>query len=209
MLAAEDNSPVDIDVHSPIVATPYDAPQWYDWSYAAKVHLHDPWMLADFASDCGFDYDEDYGNQYVPSDYVSNFDSKPGYSMMASRDVSSADTKLCEPLLPTWSSIKKTPSSLKSTDSTTPPIARPVQQFCRVCNDISSGKHFGVFSCEACKSFFRRSIRTTSSYVCRGSNCCEIDKSSRNKCQHCRLQKCLDIGMNKKGKKLFLPTVLS
>ncbi|XP_065915118.1 nuclear receptor subfamily 2 group E member 1-like isoform X2 [Dysidea avara] len=191
-LPAENNTPVDIDVHLPMVATPYDEgwSQWYDWSYGATVYLHDPWMLADVASNGGFDY----CNQYV-SDYISQGESIDSTKCMMT-DTKHGNLKHGL-LLPTWSSIQKSHSSLKYTDSTTRPTSPEPLQLCRVCNDISSGKHFGVFSCEACKSFFRRSIRSTASYVCRGSNCCEIDKTSRNKCQHCRLQKCFDVGMNK------------
>ena len=32
----------------------------------------------------------------------------------------------------------------------------------RICHDEASGCHIGVLSCEVCKSFFRRSIRTSS-----------------------------------------------
>ena len=71
---------------------------------------------------------------------------------------------------------------------------------CKVCGDISSGNHFGVMSCEACKSFFRRSIRANARYACRGSRNCAIEKHTRNRCQYCRLQKCVSMGMRKEGK---------
>ena len=32
-------------------------------------------------------------------------------------------------------------------------------------------------------------------YQCRGTGHCEINKNHRNRCQHCRLQKCLAMGM--------------
>lgn len=70
---------------------------------------------------------------------------------------------------------------------------------CRVCGDTASGNHFGVQSCEACKSFFRRSIRANARYACRGSRGCAIEKHTRNRCQYCRLQKCMAMGMRKEG----------
>ena len=70
---------------------------------------------------------------------------------------------------------------------------------CKVCGDKASGNHFGVLSCEACKSFFRRSIRTDARYSCRAGRCCVIDKQSRNRCQYCRLIKCIAAGMKKEG----------
>ena len=74
------------------------------------------------------------------------------------------------------------------------------QTICRVCGDTASGNHFGVQSCEACKSFFRRSIRANARYACRGSRACAIEKHTRNRCQYCRLQKCVANGMRKEGK---------
>lgn len=72
---------------------------------------------------------------------------------------------------------------------------------CRVCGDTASGNHFGVQSCEACKSFFRRSIRANARYACRGNRSCAIEKHTRNRCQYCRLQKCTAMGMRKEGER--------
>ena len=79
------------------------------------------------------------------------------------------------------------------------PLAGSSQTLCRVCGDTASGNHFGVLSCEACKSFFRRSIRANARYACRGSRTCAIEKHTRNRCQYCRLQRCVEMGMRKEG----------
>ncbi|TDH11828.1 hypothetical protein EPR50_G00064640 [Perca flavescens] len=68
---------------------------------------------------------------------------------------------------------------------------------CKICGDKSSGVHYGVITCEGCKGFFRRSQLPTVSYSCSRQNNCQIDRASRNRCQHCRLQKCLDQGMSR------------
>ncbi|XP_060562423.1 nuclear receptor subfamily 2 group C member 2-like [Ruditapes philippinarum] len=66
---------------------------------------------------------------------------------------------------------------------------------CLVCGDRASGRHYGAISCEGCKGFFKRSIRKQLGYACRGSKDCMVTKPNRNRCQYCRLQKCLGIGM--------------
>ncbi|KAM9309474.1 LOW QUALITY PROTEIN: nuclear receptor ROR-alpha B [Pholidichthys leucotaenia] len=68
---------------------------------------------------------------------------------------------------------------------------------CKICGDKSSGVHYGVITCEGCKGFFRRSQLPTVSYSCSRQSNCQIDRASRNRCQHCRLQKCLAQGMSK------------
>ncbi|KAL4227065.1 Nuclear receptor subfamily 2 group C member 2 [Mactra antiquata] len=66
---------------------------------------------------------------------------------------------------------------------------------CLVCGDRASGRHYGAISCEGCKGFFKRSIRKQLGYACRGMKDCMVTKPNRNRCQYCRLQKCLSIGM--------------
>ncbi|KRX85937.1 Nuclear receptor subfamily 2 group F member 1-A, partial [Trichinella pseudospiralis] len=70
---------------------------------------------------------------------------------------------------------------------------------CVVCHDKSSGKHYGQFTCEGCKSFFKRSVRRNLTYTCRGNKNCSIDVHHRNQCQYCRLKKCVKMGMRKEG----------
>ncbi|XP_048465991.1 nuclear receptor subfamily 2 group C member 1-A isoform X8 [Rhincodon typus] len=72
---------------------------------------------------------------------------------------------------------------------------KPPLEFCVVCGDRASGRHYGAVSCEGCKGFFKRSIRKNLVYVCRGSKDCVINKHHRNRCQYCRLQRCLALGM--------------
>ncbi|XP_072438913.1 nuclear receptor subfamily 2 group C member 2-like isoform X1 [Chiloscyllium punctatum] len=66
---------------------------------------------------------------------------------------------------------------------------------CVVCGDKASGRHYGAVSCEGCKGFFKRSVRKNLTYSCRSSRDCVINKHHRNRCQFCRLQKCLEMGM--------------
>jgi len=70
---------------------------------------------------------------------------------------------------------------------------------CVVCSDKSSGKHYGQFTCEGCKSFFKRSVRRNLIYTCRASRTCPIDQHHRNQCQYCRFKKCLKSGMKREG----------
>ncbi|KAG1714325.1 Ecdysone-induced protein 75B, isoforms C/D [Nymphon striatum] len=63
---------------------------------------------------------------------------------------------------------------------------------CRVCGDKASGFHYGVHSCEGCKGFFRRSIQHKIQYrPCAKGQQCEIMRINRNRCQYCRLKKCI------------------
>ncbi|KAK4473485.1 hypothetical protein MN116_002849 [Schistosoma mekongi] len=70
-------------------------------------------------------------------------------------------------------------------------------RMCVVCGDKASGFHYGVSTCEGCKGFFRRAIQRDQSYTCAKNGTCEINKTLRNKCQQCRLLKCIAVGMSR------------
>ncbi|CAF0722412.1 unnamed protein product [Rotaria sp. Silwood1] len=70
---------------------------------------------------------------------------------------------------------------------------------CVVCGDKSSGKHYGQYTCEGCKSFFKRSVRRNLNYTCRGNRKCPIDTHHRNQCQYCRFSRCLKMGMRREA----------
>ncbi|XP_009882188.1 PREDICTED: retinoic acid receptor RXR-beta-like, partial [Charadrius vociferus] len=42
-------------------------------------------------------------------------------------------------------------------------------------------KHYGVYSCEGCKGFFKRTIRKDLTYTCRDNKDCVVDKRQRNR----------------------------
>ncbi|XP_029919917.1 retinoic acid receptor beta isoform X4 [Myripristis murdjan] len=80
------------------------------------------------------------------------------------------------------------------------PLPPPrVYKPCFVCQDKSSGYHYGVSACEGCKGFFRRSIQKNMVYTCHRDKNCIINKVTRNRCQYCRLQKCFTVGMSKES----------
>ncbi|KAL3982318.1 Zinc finger C4 type (two domains) family protein [Acanthocheilonema viteae] len=86
-------------------------------------------------------------------------------------------------------------SSPHCTTSASTAVRDMCVELCVVCGDKASGRHYGAVSCEGCKGFFKRSIRKQIGYVCRGTKDCPVTKFHRNRCQYCRLRKCLTMGM--------------
>uniref|UniRef100_A0A0K0DMP0 Nuclear receptor domain-containing protein n=1 Tax=Angiostrongylus cantonensis TaxID=6313 RepID=A0A0K0DMP0_ANGCA len=75
--------------------------------------------------------------------------------------------------------------------------ASQLEELCFVCQDISTGYHYGVPSCNGCKTFFRRTIMKNQNFVCQNAGTCPVDKSIRCACRHCRFEKCVQVGMNR------------
>ncbi|CAF1274475.1 unnamed protein product [Adineta ricciae] len=69
---------------------------------------------------------------------------------------------------------------------------------CLVCGGSASGIHFGAVTCEACKGFFRRSIKENAPdrYRCTENNNCDIHATSKITCRACRFKKCVQAGMS-------------
>ncbi|XP_066942770.1 nuclear receptor subfamily 2 group E member 1 [Macrobrachium rosenbergii] len=104
------------------------------------------------------------------------------------------------PSVPSPSSASS-PSHPSTTTATTAKSRILYDIPCKVCHDHSSGKHYGIFACDGCAGFFKRSIRRARQYVCKSKSeaGCLVDKTHRNQCRACRLSKCLQAGMNKEA----------
>ena len=67
---------------------------------------------------------------------------------------------------------------------------------CQICGATPVCKYFEGNSSRACFGFFKRSVKSKNSNMCKEFNKCLIHKQTRNECQSCRCNKCLRIGMN-------------
>lgn len=70
---------------------------------------------------------------------------------------------------------------------------------CPICGDKISGFHYGIFSCESCKGFFKRTVQNRKNYVCLRGASCPVTVATRKKCPACRFDKCLQCGMKLEG----------
>ncbi|KAK9511595.1 hypothetical protein O3M35_000222 [Rhynocoris fuscipes] len=84
-----------------------------------------------------------------------------------------------------------------STGLASPGISRQqlINSPCPICGDKISGFHYGIFSCESCKGFFKRTVQNRKNYVCLRGSQCPVTIATRKKCPACRFDKCLNMGM--------------
>jgi hypothetical protein len=67
---------------------------------------------------------------------------------------------------------------------------------CPICGDEISGFHYGTFSCESCKGFFKRTVQNKKVFTCHSADSeCNITSFNRKRCPACRFAKCLKAGM--------------
>lgn len=138
---------------------------------------------------------------------VSNFVGTTTSSMVGT----ATNSATAAAVLPTITTTKvdstlRSVSASKSSGSTSSGHTRrsSPSQMCLVCSDISSGKHYGIYACNGCSGFFKRSVRRRLIYRCQaGTGSCIIDKQHRNQCQACRLTKCLTMVMLPARRLLF------
>ncbi|CAL8103086.1 unnamed protein product [Calicophoron daubneyi] len=131
------------------------------------------------------------------------YDSVPGRQVGVERfPTSLSPTPLCPCVAgTTLGSLRSTGRSTSTSSGSSSVSVGSSSGFytCVICGDRASGKHYGVFSCEGCKGFFKRTVRKELTYTCRDKQCCPIDKRLRNRCQYCRYQKCLRVGMRREA----------
>ena len=83
--------------------------------------------------------------------------------------------------------------------SPTTAAATATALLCAVCGDNAACQHYGVRTCEGCKGFFKRTVQKNAKYVCLADKGCPVDKRRRNRCQFCRYNKCMAMGMKREA----------
>ncbi|XP_074032734.1 hormone receptor-like in 38 isoform X1 [Leptinotarsa decemlineata] len=101
------------------------------------------------------------------------------------------------PALSACSSAASSPGGAAEQQASSSKTPSSPSQLCAVCGDTAACQHYGVRTCEGCKGFFKRTVQKGSKYVCLADKACPVDKRRRNRCQFCRFQKCLAVGMVK------------
>ncbi|XP_028813528.1 peroxisome proliferator-activated receptor alpha b [Denticeps clupeoides] len=129
-------------------------------------------------------------SQSIDDDTLSTFDVPEYHS--SSLGSSSESSTVIDPLTPASSPSSGVFGTAAGSEEFS---SASLNLECRVCADRASGYHYGVHACEGCKGFFRRTIRLKLEYD-KCERHCKIQKKNRNKCQYCRFQKCLSVGMS-------------
>lgn len=80
-----------------------------------------------------------------------------------------------------------------------------IDQHDHKCSEEDSSTSSGCDSGDDCsQGFFRRSIQQKIQYrPCTKNQQCSILRINRNRCQYCRLKKCIAVGMSRDGKYFF------
>ncbi|KAH3712382.1 nuclear receptor ROR-beta-like [Dreissena polymorpha] len=98
--------------------------------------------------------------------------------------------------------IKRKRNRVKNPDPPPEAILPP----CKICDEKSSGYHYGTNTCEPCKAFFRRTLKKKEvNYQCK----CQKGEQEmwkqgpyKNGCPACRYERCLMMGMSQNAIKI-------
>lgn len=96
---------------------------------------------------------------------------------------------------PVYSMLTIDSSGLATSPATGISRQQLINSPCPICGDKISGFHYGIFSCESCKGFFKRTVQNRKNYVCVRGGPCVVSIPTRKKCPACRFEKCLQKGM--------------
>ncbi|KAH7715799.1 CBN-NHR-2 protein [Aphelenchoides avenae] len=80
----------------------------------------------------------------------------------------------------------------------------PALKGCLVCEKPATGRHYGCRSCSGCKGFFRRAVLDNIETICVKQPECSKHASTYEVCRSCRYRRCLEMGMDPKGKRLHV-----
>ena len=78
---------------------------------------------------------------------------------------------------------------------------------CKVCNEVSSGNHFGVQTCEGCRKAFMR-FQNVKLPKCLGDGqkrCVMLPNNRKYNCKRCRFMICISLGMSKEAVQIGRP----
>ncbi|KAF8370389.1 hypothetical protein PRIPAC_76818 [Pristionchus pacificus] len=79
-------------------------------------------------------------------------------------------------------------------------VEDPSERRCLVCSAPITAMHFGMDTCRACSSFFKRVRLSGKSYNCRkGDGQCAVTSGAKSLCRQCRFEKCLAVGLSYDG----------
>lgn len=179
-LASPNSAPLSQHLHQQ-QPTPTDTPSNSTHAANLKQHLS---LTADIKPD-------------IAALHSSN-DSSSNNSNSNHNNSSSLDTSNTQQQQNPTTSAANCPSNVTQTNGYPHPLLNG-KHWCLICGDKASGKHYGVYSCEGCKGFFKRTVRKNLTFSCREARNCIIDKRQRNRCQYCRYQKCLSTGMRREA----------